>query len=126
MIGFVMRWLKCYLKMELVSLLFFGVWLVYCLSWFVCSSSRWCHWWAMFCDCGSSGHLLRIFRKAKMFIELPVADSPLSPPRPTPSPPPPPPPHTHTHTTTTTHFCMQMFVHKRVGRVSTESPKIVE
>ena len=28
---------------ELVVLFFFGLWLVYCLLWFVCSSS-WCHW----------------------------------------------------------------------------------
>ena len=40
-------------KRELVALVFFGLWLVYCLSGIVCSSS-WCHWLAMFCDCVSS------------------------------------------------------------------------
>ena len=30
-------------KEELVAILFVGLWPVYCLSWFVCSTS-WCHW----------------------------------------------------------------------------------
>ena len=30
-------------KRQLVALHFFGLWLVYCQSWFVCSSS-WYHW----------------------------------------------------------------------------------
>ena len=40
-------------EIKLFALLFLGLWFAYCLYFFVRFSS-WCHWLAIFCDCGSS------------------------------------------------------------------------
>ena len=49
-----------YRLVRLVAWLFFDLWLVCCLSWFVCSTT-WCHWQAMFCGCGSSSTSSTLF-----------------------------------------------------------------